>query len=84
MKEAFDVLAGYPGIGAFLAYQYLIDLNYAAGLGFSEMEFVMPGSGARDGIRKCFGHAASGIEAEVIPSLPDDLQSALDTIHGTH
>jgi hypothetical protein len=66
MEEAFHVLAGYPGIGAFLAYQYLIDLNYAAGLGFNEMEFVMPGPGARDGICKCFGHAASGIEAEVI------------------
>ena len=45
MAAAFDVLAGYPGIGAFLAYQYLIDLNYAAGLGFSEMEFVVPGPG---------------------------------------
>jgi len=66
MEEAFNVLARYPGIGAFLAYQYLIDLNYAAGLGFSEMDFVMPGPGARDGIRKCFGPAASGIEAEVI------------------
>jgi hypothetical protein len=66
MKEAFYILAGYPGIGTFLAYQYLIDLNYAAGLGFSEMEFVVPGPGARDGIRKCFGRAASGIEAEAI------------------
>ena len=59
MKAAFSVLASYPGIGAFLAYQYLIDLNYAAGLGFSEMEFVVPGPGARDGIRKCFGPAAA-------------------------
>ena len=44
-------------MAAFLAYQYLIDLNYAAGLGFSEMDFVVPGPGARDGIRKCFGPA---------------------------
>ena len=71
MKAAFSVLAGYPGIGAFLAYQYLIDLNYAAGLGFSEMEFVVPGPGARDGIRKCFGPAAWGIEAEVIRYMAD-------------
>jgi hypothetical protein len=71
MAAAFHVLAGYPGIGAFLAYQYLIDLNYAAGLGFSEMEFVMPGPGARDGIRKCFGRAANGIEAEVIRYMAD-------------
>jgi len=71
MKEAFHVLAGYPGIGAFLAYQYLIDLNYAAGLSFSEMEFVMPGPGARDGIRKCFGRAADSLEAEVIRYMAD-------------
>jgi hypothetical protein len=71
MKEAFDVLASYPGMGAFLAYQYLIDLNYAAGLEFSEMDFVVPGPGARDGIRKCFGPAASGIEADVIQYMAD-------------
>jgi alpha-glutamyl/putrescinyl thymine pyrophosphorylase clade 1 len=66
MSAAFKVLAGYPGVGAFLAYQYLIDLNYAAGLGFDEMEFVVPGPGAKDGIRKCFGPAATGIEADLI------------------
>lgn len=71
MRAAFRVLASYPGIGAFLAYQYLIDLNYAAGLGFDEMDFVVPGPGARDGIRKCFGSAADGIEAEVIRYMAD-------------
>jgi hypothetical protein len=71
MKAAFRVLAKYPGIGEFLAYQYLIDLNYAVGLAFSEMEFVVPGPGARDGIRKCFGRLASGIEAEVIRYMAD-------------
>jgi hypothetical protein len=71
MSTAFKVLASYPGIGAFLAFQYLIDLNYAAGLGFSEMDFVVPGPGAKDGIRKCFGAAAAGIEAEVIHYMAD-------------
>lgn len=71
MAAAFQVLAGYPGIGPFLAYQYLIDLNYAAGLGFSEMDFVVPGPGAKDGIRKCFGATASGIEAELIRYMAD-------------
>jgi len=71
MAAAFKVLAGYPGVGAFLAYQYLIDLNYAAGLGFSEMDFVVPGPGAKDGIRKCFGAAADGIEAGVIRYMTD-------------
>jgi len=71
MAAAFKVLTGYPGVGAFLAYQYLIDLNYTAGLGFSEMDFVVPGPGAKDGIRKCFGAAADGIEAEVIRYMTD-------------
>ncbi|MEU9213408.1 nucleotide kinase domain-containing protein [Streptomyces sp. NPDC048415] len=66
MREAYEVLLSYPALGPFLAYQYTIDLNYAPQLGFSEMDFVVPGPGARDGIRKCFGPAADGIEADVI------------------
>ncbi|MEU8369059.1 nucleotide kinase domain-containing protein [Micromonospora tulbaghiae] len=66
MRRAFEILRAQPGIGDFLAYQYLIDLNYSAALSFDEMEFVVPGPGARDGLRKCFGPSASGIEAEVI------------------
>jgi len=71
MRGAFEVLRDFPGIGDFLAYQYLIDLNYSSGLGFDEMDFVVPGPGARDGIRKCFGSAADGIEAEVIRYMAD-------------
>ncbi|MFJ1590815.1 MULTISPECIES: nucleotide kinase domain-containing protein [Streptomyces] len=71
MQEAYQVLLGFPALGPFLAYQYLIDLNYAAELPFSEMDFVVPGPGARDGIRKCFGTDASGIEAEVIRYMAD-------------
>jgi hypothetical protein len=54
MDEAFRLLLGYGGIGPFLAYQLVTDLNYAAVLDFSEMEFVMAGPGARSGLRKCF------------------------------
>lgn len=71
MRDAYQVLLGFPALGPFLAYQYLIDLNYAAGLSFSEMDFVVPGPGARDGIRKCFGPGADGIEAEVIRYMAD-------------
>ena len=71
MREAYQVLLSYPAIGPFLAYQYLIDLTYAAELPFSEMDFVMPGPGARDGIRKCFGPMADGVEAEVIRYMAD-------------
>jgi hypothetical protein len=71
MVEAFKILKSYPGLGDFLAYQFLIDLNYSQHLNFSEMEFVVAGPGARDGIRKCFGAAANGIEAEVIRYMAD-------------
>lgn len=66
MRQAYEVLLGYPALGPFLAYQFTVDLNYAAQMPFSEMDFVVPGPGARDGIRKCFGRAADGIEAEII------------------
>jgi hypothetical protein len=71
MRQAYEVLLDFPAIGPFLAYQYLIDLNYAAEMPFSEGEFVVPGPGARDGIRKCFGCAADGIESEVIAYMAD-------------
>jgi alpha-glutamyl/putrescinyl thymine pyrophosphorylase clade 1 len=71
LRGAFEVLRSYPAIGDFLAYQYVIDLNYSPMLEYDEMEFVMPGPGARDGIRKCFGRAADGIEADVIRYMAD-------------
>jgi hypothetical protein len=66
LRSLFETLGAYPAMGNFLAYQFAIDLNYSAVLDHDEMEFVAPGPGARDGIRKCFGPAADGIESEVI------------------
>jgi hypothetical protein len=61
----------------------LIDLNYAAALGFSEMDFVVPGPGARDGIRKCFGRPADGIEPEVIRYMAESQEQHLTRL-GLH
>lgn len=66
LRQVFEALVDYPAMGDFLAFQFAIDLNYSSVLNFDEMEFVVPGPGARDGIRKCFGRAANGIEPEVI------------------
>jgi hypothetical protein len=71
LRAAFEVLRSYPAVGDFLAYQYVIDLNYSVVLNFDEMDFVVTGPGARDGIRKCFGPAADGIESEVIRYMAD-------------
>ena len=66
MQDAFDLLLSYPTIGDFLAYQFVTDINYSEVTNFSEMEFVMPGPGALDGIRKCFSSLGGLNEPEII------------------
>jgi hypothetical protein len=66
MGEAYDLLLSIPSIGPFLAYQFVTDLNYSKHFSFSEMEFVVPGPGAKDGIRKCFANLGDYSEAETI------------------
>ena len=66
MQKAFDLIRSYPSIGDFLAYQYITDINYSTVTNFTEMEFVIPGPGAIDGIRKCFADTAGLNDAEVI------------------
>ncbi len=66
MRDAFEMLRSYPSIGDFLAYQFVTDLNYSEITDFSEMEFVVPGPGALDGIRKCFADLGGLTEADII------------------
>jgi hypothetical protein len=74
MGKAFELLRAYPTIGDFLAYQYVTDLNYSTLLGFSEMEFVVPGPGARDGIRKCFSDFGGLTEIDIIKLITERQQ----------
>ena len=71
MKMAFELLRSYQTIGDFLAYQFVTDLNYSTLLNFSEMDFVVPGPGARDGIRKCFQDLGGLNESEIIRIIAD-------------
>lgn len=66
LERVYELLVAYPSVGPFLAYQFTIDLNYSSVLGAGENDFVVAGPGARDGLEKCFGRAARGIEPEVI------------------
>lgn len=66
MRDAFELLLSYHSIGPFLAYQFVTDINYSDHFSFSEMEFVEPGPGARDGIRKCFSNLGEYNEADAI------------------
>ena len=72
MAKAFALLRDYPTIGDFLAYQYVTDLNYGELMAdFSEMSFVVPGPGARDGLRKCFADLGGLSEVDLIRLLAD-------------
>lgn len=71
LQSIYETLVSYPGIGPFLAFQYAIDLNYSDLVPFSENDFVVAGPGAKDGIRKCFGREAAGIEDDVIRYMAD-------------
>jgi hypothetical protein len=66
MQAVFELLRSYPTVGNFLAYQYAIDLNYSPITNFNEMDFVVPGPGALDGIRKCFVSFGGLTEVEII------------------
>lgn len=66
MRQGFELLRSYPLIGDFLAYQLITDINYSQLTDFSEMEFTMPGPGARDGIRKCFSSLGGLSEVDII------------------
>jgi hypothetical protein len=80
MKSAFSLLRSYPSIGDFLAYQYVTDLNYSTLTDFSEMEFVVPGPGAKDGIRKCFYSLGGLTEPEVIKFITDRQQECFAAV----
>jgi len=66
MQDVFDLLRSYPMIGDFLAYQYATDINYSNLTNFSEMSFVVPGPGARDGMKKCFLDPGGFSEVDLI------------------
>ena len=71
MRSGFELLKSYPLIGDFLGYQLITDINYSELTNFSEMEFTMPGPGARDGIRKCFSSLGGLSEIDIIRLMAD-------------
>ena len=80
MRQAFQILRSYPTVGNFLGYQFATDLNYSEIYDFSEMEFVVPGPGALDGIHKCFRDLGGLNEAEVVRLVTDRQQDEFDRL----
>ena len=80
MRDAFGLLRSYPSIGDFLAYQFVTDLNYSEVTDFSEMEFVVPGPGALDGIHKCFSDLGGLTEADLIRVVTERQEEEFDRL----
>jgi hypothetical protein len=80
MRQAFELIVSYPMIGDFLAYQYVTDINYSTLTDFTEMQFVMPGPGARDGIRKCFKSLGGLSEADIIRWVAENQERELERL----
>lgn len=80
MKEAFGLIRTYPTIGDFLAYQYVTDINYSEVTNFTEMEFVVPGPGAIDGLRKCFTDTGGTSDADMIRIMADRQEAEFERL----
>ncbi|MGE4281332.1 MAG: nucleotide kinase domain-containing protein [Magnetospirillum sp.] len=81
LPNAFELIRSCRGIGDFLAYQYAIDLNYGPLLTAEEDDFVVPGPGALDGIKKCFFDIGDLTPAEVIKFVCDEQFAAFSELH---
>jgi len=66
LRAVYERMLNYPGLGRFLAFQYVIDLNYSTLLDFDEADFVVAGPGALDGISKCFRSISARSPEQII------------------
>jgi hypothetical protein len=80
MQYGFELLRGYPTIGDFLAYQFITDINYSEVTNFSEKEFVAPGPGALDGLRKCFVDSGGLNDPELIRFVADKQEAEFERL----
>ena len=71
LEQLYYKLLELPTVGSFLAYQFAIDINYSELVNFDEMEFVVPGPGAKDGIKKCFTDYGDYTETDIIKYVTD-------------
>ncbi len=69
LQALYRELLAVPSFGAFLAYQYAVDLNYSRHFEFDEMEFVVAGPGALRGIEKCFADTRGLGPASIIRAM---------------
>lgn len=81
MGLGFEIFISAPSLGPFLSYQFITDINYSPLTEFSEMDFVVPGPGALDGISKCFPNTQGISPAAIIRAVAEQ-QHAMFTQRG--
>lgn len=72
LEDVYNLLLSYPSFGSFLAFQYTIDLNYSQITNFSEMDFVVAGPGAKNGILKCFSSLGDYSYEDIIKMMAEN------------
>jgi len=80
LEEVFRLLRSYPSLGDFLAFQLSIDLNYSTLIDFSEMDFVVAGPGAQNGIMKCFADSSGLSNSDIIRFISEISQSQFERL----
>jgi len=75
LESVYQLFTSYPMIGPFIGYQLTIDVNYSELVDFSEMDFVVAGPGARDGISKCFENFEAFPSADIIQFVTENQQA---------
>jgi hypothetical protein len=71
LEQLYNLLLELPTIGPFLAFQFAIDINYSELVNFNEMDFVVAGPGAKDGMKKCFTDFGDYNETDIIKYVTD-------------
>ena len=66
LREVYDIIDEYPGMGGFMSYQIAIALNYTDLINFSENDFTQAGPGALRGITKAFEDTSDYTPSEII------------------
>ena len=80
LEQVYNKLLSYPSLGRFLAFQYTIDLNYSTLTNFSEMDFVVAGPGAKNGILKCFSDLGDYSFEDVIKMMADEQENECERL----
>ena len=80
LQQAFELIKSFPGLGDFLAYQMVIDINYSNIIDFSESSFVVPGPGAKGGISKCFYDTGGLNNVDIIKFMADNQEKEFEKL----